>query len=814
MQTTEHMNRPMPFPQNGKLDMSQVVLLSDTVGNGLIGLLGGVGTGGGFVPTGGAFATIREEDEDGDPGIGDMTIGGSSGSGNRTKNGVSVDDADEDPDIGDAGIFPATKAEIAEAREKALETNVRMFEPISGEKIAAAPDTQGLNQTKGNGSDAGGGTVGEKNGVSQNRQSTSSGPGPALPDPNAESRSSTKSGSFSPPKAPAGVRPPSLSARPSSSSSPDGDSRRSSKRAPPFALDMRNVESGVDPRLKFLETLVGLVVRPHCKDLSTEDHKYPSSVIEPHTGKVRQFFSAFVDGSITRELPMSFEGEQFSWHRLSELRSSYLNKTVVVQDPRRDRNAAPDLSRRLDGDIGEILSGDSLKMVCWATDIRDREHKDDEVRQEIDTLLQDYQTLKNSLARNRADEIAAYYGYEFHPSYNCLYLYSEYIDGGTVWDRIALKRLSRRHEIMRAEIGISRDNIDPGILGLAEKEVQFITTRVVKGLEQLHYLGVFHGALRCSNIGINRRSGKVQLLDWGVSKLRTYCNDAAMSYTAWNCRWMAPELLNEGSGAPGAAFNISAMSKKSDLWSLGCCVLEMLMGAAPYSSVASVARATPQQTLYWLRSGEHVPPAPEKFTTAECRDFCQMCLVWDVENRVETGSDRFVCHPFRKPSFQARYEAPKPGSTSGTSAQSGTTQANNASNFQQQQQETGKSASAGGSKSSASPGAGPDSPAYNSRQFVTVRGSALPMDPREFFERQRQRGVKLPPTEKFDGAAPAKVAPDGKADAKPKKPRPPGAQLDPGMPRPTSFHNLRNNPRVAHRAGNSPSPPPLARVVA
>ena len=134
-----------------------------------------------------------------------------------------------------------------------------------------------------------------------------------------------------------------------------------------------------------------------------------------------------------------------------------------------------------------------------------------------------------------------------------------------------LIRVQNKKRLQQEAIG-GRNNEPITMLGLHESEVRYIVSRVLKGLEQLHQLNLPHGALRAGNIGINRKSGKVQLLDWGLDSLRkcfNACPTQPGELYRWKyCRWSAPEQNY-------APFAQCGGTKKGDIWGLGCTVIEV-----------------------------------------------------------------------------------------------------------------------------------------------------------------------------------------------------------------------------------------------
>ncbi|KAJ3059209.1 hypothetical protein HK102_010099, partial [Quaeritorhiza haematococci] len=96
--------------------------------------------------------------------------------------------------------------------------------------------------------------------------------------------------------------------------------------------------------------------------------------------------------------------------------------------------------------------------------------------------------------------------------------------------------------------------------------------QVLRGLEYLHAMGIVHCDLKAANI-LTTKGGNVKLSDFGVSKqLNVLDKDSKAVVGTPN--WMAPEII-ELNGATTA----------SDIWSLGCTIVEMLTGKPPYSDL-------------------------------------------------------------------------------------------------------------------------------------------------------------------------------------------------------------------------------------
>lgn len=110
---------------------------------------------------------------------------------------------------------------------------------------------------------------------------------------------------------------------------------------------------------------------------------------------------------------------------------------------------------------------------------------------------------------------------------------------------------------------------------------------VVKILEGLHYLhtsDVVHCDLKAANI-LTTKNGNVKLSDFGVSlNLRAMEREKDVAGTP---NWMAPEVIE-----------LKGASTKSDIWSLGCTVIELLTGHPPYAEITNAMTGM----LYFLHS--------------------------------------------------------------------------------------------------------------------------------------------------------------------------------------------------------------------
>ncbi|KAF9189540.1 hypothetical protein BGZ51_005613 [Haplosporangium sp. Z 767] len=147
-------------------------------------------------------------------------------------------------------------------------------------------------------------------------------------------------------------------------------------------------------------------------------------------------------------------------------------------------------------------------------------------------------------------------------------------------------------------------------------------TQVLDGLVYLHDQGVIHRDIKGANI-LATKDGLVKLADFGVATLSNDVGgDMSVAGTPY---WMAPEII-ELSGATTA----------SDIWSVGCTVIELLDGEPPYHELP------PMGALYRIVQDDH-PPIPES-VSAIVRDFLMQCFQKDCNLRV--SAKKLSRHPW------------------------------------------------------------------------------------------------------------------------------------------------------------------------
>ena len=146
-------------------------------------------------------------------------------------------------------------------------------------------------------------------------------------------------------------------------------------------------------------------------------------------------------------------------------------------------------------------------------------------------------------------------------------------------------------------------------------------SQVLDGLLYLHDQGVIHRDIKGANI-LTTKDGSVKLADFGVATKTGALSDYAVVGSPY---WMAPEVIDQ-SGATTA----------SDIWSVGCVVVELLEGKPPYHFLA------PMPALFRIVQDD-CPPLPEGASPV-VKDFLLHCFQKDSNLRV--SAKKLLRHPW------------------------------------------------------------------------------------------------------------------------------------------------------------------------
>ncbi|XP_066365553.1 mitogen-activated protein kinase kinase kinase 18-like [Miscanthus floridulus] len=158
--------------------------------------------------------------------------------------------------------------------------------------------------------------------------------------------------------------------------------------------------------------------------------------------------------------------------------------------------------------------------------------------------------------------------------------------------------------------------------GLDERAVAAYAADVAAGLAYVHGAGLVHGDVKPRNVVIGG-DGRAKLADFGCARMAAD-GDGPIGGTP---AFMAPEVARgEAQGPP------------ADVWALGCTVIEMATGRAPWAGVDDVLAA-----VRLIGYTDAVPEVP-RWLSAEAKDFLGRCLARRPSDRATAV--QLLEHPF------------------------------------------------------------------------------------------------------------------------------------------------------------------------
>jgi len=176
--------------------------------------------------------------------------------------------------------------------------------------------------------------------------------------------------------------------------------------------------------------------------------------------------------------------------------------------------------------------------------------------------------------------------------------------------------------------------------------------QVLQGLVYLHEQGVVHRDIKGANI-LTTSEGLVKLADFGVAT-NLEAAGQEMQDVVGTPYWMAPEVIE-----------MTEVTAGSDVWSVGCLVVELLTGHPPYYELQ------PMSALFRIVQDVH-PPLPEGIST-HMEDFLLLCF--QKEARQRPDAQTLLTHPWIRTNKKQNIRATW-GRAQGTRARGGRMHAN------------------------------------------------------------------------------------------------------------------------------------------
>ena len=157
-----------------------------------------------------------------------------------------------------------------------------------------------------------------------------------------------------------------------------------------------------------------------------------------------------------------------------------------------------------------------------------------------------------------------------------------------------------------------------------ETLIRKYVSQILDGLEYLHIHNIIHRDIKCANILLDK--GTCKLTDFGGAKIiKNDINSLSSSFIG-TLNWTAPEIILN-----------SKASRFSDIWSIGCTILEMYQGEPPYYDKKDPIN------VYKSIGKKELPKIPEGMSE-QLKDFVKKCLVFEPIKRYNVY--QLKKHPF------------------------------------------------------------------------------------------------------------------------------------------------------------------------
>lgn len=184
---------------------------------------------------------------------------------------------------------------------------------------------------------------------------------------------------------------------------------------------------------------------------------------------------------------------------------------------------------------------------------------------------------------------------------------------------------------------IAKMLVDYGSLN--EALVANFVRQILVGLAYLHGQGIIHRDIKGANILVDNH-GAVKISDFGISK-RVQDSKSLLAAAAPSQAGGAPNAASKRMSLQGSVYWMSpevvkqtSYTRKADIWSLGCLIVEMLTGHHPYPQLTQL------QAIFKIGGrgqGQQHNPAPEipDESSLELRELLKRVFAVEHEKRPE-----------------------------------------------------------------------------------------------------------------------------------------------------------------------------------
>ncbi|POR39138.1 Protein kinase byr2 [Tolypocladium paradoxum] len=170
---------------------------------------------------------------------------------------------------------------------------------------------------------------------------------------------------------------------------------------------------------------------------------------------------------------------------------------------------------------------------------------------------------------------------------------------------------------------------------LPEPLVRSFVRQILTGLSYLHNRDIIHRDIKGANILVDNK-GTIKISDFGISKkleasniLSGANNSRHRPSLQGSVFWMAPEVVKQ-----------TSYTRKADIWSLGCLVVEMMTGNHPYPDCSQL------QAIFKIGGGKAAPTIPEH-ASEDAKSF--LSQTFEIDHNLRPSADELMLSPFLTP---------------------------------------------------------------------------------------------------------------------------------------------------------------------
>ena len=167
---------------------------------------------------------------------------------------------------------------------------------------------------------------------------------------------------------------------------------------------------------------------------------------------------------------------------------------------------------------------------------------------------------------------------------------------------------------------------------LKEPLIRNFVRQILDGLSYLHSKDIIHRDIKGANVLVDNR-GNIKISDFGISKrveVSSFGNPTKHNNRTslqGSVFWMAPEVVKQIS-----------YTRKADIWSLGCLIVEMFTGEHPFPNCNQL------QAIFQI--GQKAKPAIPEDASEEAKAFLERTFEHDYEKR--PTAEELLQEPFLK----------------------------------------------------------------------------------------------------------------------------------------------------------------------